>query len=87
MTHRMMTYLRSACQKRQTCAAGLFRLATDPSLGVRRAVCAGLVHMLQLQPGLLAPQMRDVIQYMLESTQVREGPCCGHWPCQRLNRG
>ena len=50
---------------------GLFRLATDPSLAVRRAVCAGLVHMLQLQPGLLAPQMRDVIQYMLESTQVR----------------
>ncbi len=30
--------------------------------------------MLQLQPGLLAPQMRDVIQYMLESTQVRGVP-------------
>ncbi len=54
-----------------TACAGLFRLATDPSLAVRRAVCAGLVHMLQLQPALLAPQMRDVIQYMLESTQVR----------------
>lgn len=37
---------------------------------MRRAVCAGLVHMLQLQPALLAPQMRDVIQYMLETTQV-----------------
>ena len=55
--------------------AGLFRLATDPSLAVRRAVCAGLVHMLQLQPALLAPQMRDVIQYMLESTQVCRGLC------------
>ena len=42
---------------------------------MRRAVCAGLVHMLQLQPALLAPQMRDVIQYMLESTQVRFSLC------------
>ena len=60
----------ASCMSACCVRAGLFRLATDPSLSVRRAVCAGLVHMLQLQPGLLAPQMRDVIQYMLESTQV-----------------
>ena len=51
--------------------AGLFSLARDPAGAVRKAVCAGLVQMLQLKPELLAPQMLDIIEYMLECSQVR----------------
>jgi hypothetical protein len=54
----------------ETYRLGLFSLARDPSPGVRRAVCAGLVQLLRLQPEALAPQMRDIIAYMLESSQV-----------------
>lgn len=53
---------------------GLFSLARDPSSSVQKAVCTGLVHVLQLQPELLMPQMHNVIEYMLESTQVRRSP-------------
>ena len=49
---------------------GLFALAHDTSTEVRKAVCTGLVQMLQLQPELLAPHMHDIIEYMLASTQV-----------------
>ena len=49
---------------------GLFALAHDTHSGVRKAVCAGLVQMLQLQPEKLAPHMEQIIEYMLESTQV-----------------
>ena len=49
---------------------GLFSLARDPSASVQKAVCTGLVHVLQLRPQLLMPQMHNVIEYMLESTQV-----------------
>ena len=49
---------------------GLFALAHDPSTEVRKAVCTGLVQMLQLQPESLAPHMHDIIEYMLASTQV-----------------
>lgn len=52
-------------------AQGLFALARDASSQVRRAVCTGLVQMLHLVPEKLAPHMRDIIEYMLESTQVR----------------
>ena len=45
-------------------------LARDPSAGVRRAVCAGLVQLLHLQPKALLPQMHDIIEYILESSQV-----------------
>ena len=51
--------------------AGLFASAHDTHSGVRKAVCAGLVQMLQLQPERLAPHMEQIIEYMLESTQVR----------------
>ena len=50
--------------------AGLFASAHDTHPGVRKAVCTGLVQMLQLQPERLAPHMEQIIEYMLESTQV-----------------
>ena len=50
--------------------AGLFASAHDTHCGVRKAVCTGLVQMLQLQPERLAPHMEQIIEYMLESTQV-----------------
>ena len=34
-------------------------------------MCTGLVQLLHLQPERLAPHMHDIIEYMLESTQVR----------------
>jgi hypothetical protein len=54
----------------ETYRLGLFSLARDSSPGVRRAVCGGLVQLLHLQPEALASQMRDIIAYMLESSQV-----------------
>jgi len=53
--------------------AGLFAAAHDTHSGVRKAVCTGLVQMLHLQPERLAPHMDQIIEYMLESTQVRPG--------------
>ena len=50
---------------------GLFALAHDPSSDVRKVVCTGLVQMLHLQPNRLQPHMHDIIEYMLQSTQVR----------------
>ena len=50
--------------------AGLFALAHDASTEVRKAVCTGLVQMLQLEPDRLQPHMHDIIEYMLASTQV-----------------
>ena len=50
---------------------GLFTLAHDPSSDVRKVVCTGLVQMLHLQPNRLQPHMHDIIEYMLQSTQVR----------------
>ena len=51
--------------------AGLFASAHDTHSGVRKEVCTGLVQMLQLQPERLAAHMDQIIEYMLESTQVR----------------
>ena len=53
----------------ETYRLGLFGLARDPAPGVRRAVCSGLVQLLHLQPEALVPQMRDIIEYMLESSR------------------
>lgn len=55
---------------------GLFALAHDPSTEVRKAVCTGLVQMLQLEPERLAPHMHDIIEYMLASTQACPCPSC-----------
>ena len=51
--------------------AGLFALAHDPSTEVRKPVCTGLVQLLHLQPERLGPHMQSIIEYMLDSTQVR----------------
>ena len=51
--------------------AGLFALAHDPSTEVRKPVCTGLVQLLHLQPERLGPHMQSIIEYMLESTQVK----------------
>ena len=37
-------------------------------------MCTGLVQLLHLQPERLAPHMHDIIEYMLESTQVPHHP-------------
>mmetsp|Transcript_9191 Transcript_9191/g.26329 ORF Transcript_9191/g.26329 Transcript_9191/m.26329 type:complete len:907 (-) Transcript_9191:548-3268(-) len=47
---------------------GMFNLAHDKAGGVRRLVCAGLVQMLQLCPEKLEPNMKYIIEYMLQST-------------------
>lgn len=60
----------------ETYRLGLFGLARDPAPGVRRAVCSGLVQLLHLQPEALVPQMRDIIEYMLESSQVSDSIQC-----------
>ena len=51
--------------------SGLFNLAYDPSSDVRKVVCTGLVQMLQLQQQRLQPHMHEIIEYMLQATQVR----------------
>eukprot|EP00123_Amoebidium_parasiticum_P014138 comp22354_c0_seq1/m.33276 comp22354_c0_seq1/g.33276 ORF comp22354_c0_seq1/g.33276 comp22354_c0_seq1/m.33276 type:complete len:901 (-) comp22354_c0_seq1:815-3517(-) len=47
----------------------LFGLATDPDTGVRKNVCQALVKLLEVRIDLLMPQMNNVIEYMLMSTQ------------------
>lgn len=59
--------------------AGLFALAHDPSSEVRKPVCTGLVQLLHLQPERLVPHMQDIIEYMLESTQVNTSRHLSHW--------
>jgi transportin-1 len=48
---------------------GLFALAQEGHTDVRKAVCTGLVQMLHLRPQLLAPNMSQLIEYMLAATQ------------------
>lgn len=50
--------------------SGLFALAHDSSSEVRKVVCTGLVQMLQLQQQRLQPHMKEIIEYMLQATQV-----------------
>ena len=48
---------------------GLFALAKDADNQVRKHVCNGLVQLMEVQPEKLMPFMKDVIEYMLGSTQ------------------
>eukprot|EP00894_Picocystis_sp_ML_P002074 jgi/Pico_ML_1/52591/g3274.t1 len=48
---------------------GLFALAKDADNEVRKNVCNGLVQLMEVQPDKLMPFMKDVIEYMLGSTQ------------------
>ena len=45
---------------------GLFALANDPDNDVRRLVCSGLVMLINVCPEKLAPNLRQIITYMLE---------------------
>lgn len=47
---------------------GLFALALDTDGGVRKEVCSGIVSLLYRAPEKLAPNMREVIAYMIERT-------------------
>ncbi len=47
---------------------GLFALAMDTDSGVRKEVCSGIVSLLYRAPEKLAPNMREVIAYMIERT-------------------
>ncbi|CAO3616120.1 unnamed protein product [Cunninghamella echinulata] len=48
---------------------GLFNRATDDSVEVRKAVCQALVNILEICPEALFPQMPNLAEYMLFSTQ------------------
>lgn len=48
---------------------GLFTLAMDSSVDVKKNVCSALVQMLILAPDSLKPSMPQLIEYMLQSTQ------------------
>ncbi len=64
----------SACNVTWLCGryvSGLFALAYDSSSDVRKVVCTGLVQMLHLQQQRLQPHMKEIIEYMLQATQVR----------------
>eukprot|EP00124_Ichthyophonus_hoferi_P003751 Ihof_evm2s348 gene=Ihof_evmTU2s348 len=50
----------------------LFGLATDTDVGVRKNVCQALVKLLEVRIDLLMPQMNNVIEYMLISTQDQD---------------
>ena len=52
---------------------GLFTLALDPSAKVKRVVCTGLVKILLTVPERLEGSMPQIIEYMLQLTQVGRG--------------
>ncbi|ORZ08387.1 armadillo-type protein [Absidia repens] len=47
---------------------GLFKLASDDSVEVRKAVCQSLVNVFEFCPEALLPQMPNLVDYMLYST-------------------
>src|SRR5579871_5169375 len=47
----------------------LFRLATDPYPDVRKNVCQALVQLVDVRPDKIAPSIKDVVRYMLISTE------------------
>jgi transportin-1 len=47
----------------------LFRLATDPNSDVRKNVCQALVQLVDVRPDKIAPSIKDVVRYMLISTE------------------
>ena len=53
----------------KTYVQGLFSLARDPDNGIRKLVSAGLVQLLEFNPGALQPHMKCVIEYMLSACQ------------------
>ena len=47
----------------------LFRLATDHAPEVRKNVCQALVQLVDVRPDKIAPSIKDVVRYMLISTE------------------
>ncbi|GAC74411.1 nuclear transport receptor Karyopherin-beta2/Transportin [Moesziomyces antarcticus T-34] len=52
--------------------AALFKRASDESANVRRYVCQALVLILGVRPDKLIPEMDNVVEYMLYSTQDKD---------------
>lgn len=52
--------------------AALFKRASDESANVRRYVCQALVLILSVRPDKLIPEMDNVVEYMLYSTQDKD---------------
>ncbi|KAI8342075.1 armadillo-type protein [Chlamydoabsidia padenii] len=51
---------------------GLFKLATDDSVEVRKSVCQSLVNVFETCPEVLLPHMPNLVDYMLYSTMSDE---------------
>lgn len=51
---------------------GLFKLATDDSVEVRKSVCQSLVNVFETCPEALLPHMPNLVDYMLYSTKSDE---------------
>nr|KJB75817.1 hypothetical protein B456_012G059000 [Gossypium raimondii] len=45
---------------------GLFSLANDPAAEMRKLVCAAFVQLIEVRPSVLEPNMKNVIEYMLQ---------------------
>ncbi|GMG98868.1 hypothetical protein Nepgr_000708 [Nepenthes gracilis] len=48
---------------------GLFILANDPTVEVRKLVCAAFVQLIEVHPSFLEPHLRNVIAYMLQANK------------------
>ena len=62
----------------------LFFLASDEDPEVRKNVCRAIVMLLEVRLDRLVPQMNNIIDYMLQRTQVRWSECPLLCPADRL---
>ena len=53
----------------------LFFLASDEDPEVRKNVCRAIVMLLEVRLDRLVPQMNNIIDYMLQRTQVTQSDC------------
>ena len=51
------------------CLQGLFVLAHDPIAEIRKLVYVAFVQLVGVQPAVLEPHMRNIIEYMLQADQ------------------
>ena len=54
----------------------LFFLASDEDPEVRKNVCRAIVMLLEVRLDRLVPQMNNIIDYMLQRTQVTQTVLC-----------
>jgi transportin-1 len=50
----------------------LFHLANDPAPVVRKNVCQAIVQLVDVRPDKIAPTMKDIVRYMLISTEDQD---------------